>query len=542
MHYQLYTLTRDFLFFLAALWVCQSVNALTLLDGKYQWHFLTGEQWPIGYQQATGKPLDLSYARSEYDPAFFERLSNALPEARVNESYLTGNEGANIKLLHDAEISITFLHEGAGYKNALGFFTFSDDAVPQQVEAVRETIIFPNLSYPHMTSGHRLSLGKFSAGSRIGFFLAANGFWYDSGVKQKKGNFYYSLAALNPEQDARLRQHNVLLFDEESEQVVLGFEDLPRTWGDNDFNDALFALKIDPPTALDLSTLVVMPHVDDSDADGINDADDVFPNNYHRASHRFYPSDQGWSTLAFEDNWPHRGDYDMNDLVVRVRTEVFYDAQNLVSGLRLKGFIDARGAAFHNGFALRLMNVPATSLGDARITIAGKEHAKYAEERQSDLVIKLWHDTHEYTKTDNTGECAHFNTIKRCQQRGAIPFELEVNFANRLSGLSQSDFDYFIFRTNFRGREIHFADFPPTDLFDKTQFGKFDDRSDDASRRYFRDENNLPWAIRIPKQWRHPREYIDVLWAYPDYENWVESSGREKANWFELSDRDTHYY
>ncbi len=533
---------RNLCFFVASLLLCQSVNALQLADGQYQWSFLSGEPWPAGYQQATGKPDALTYARSEYSQDFFARLDNALPEARINEAFMTGDAGANIELAADAEVSITFLHEGTGNKNALGFFTFDPSAPPANKEEVQESIAFPNLSYPHLTTGHRLNLGRFRAGSAIGFFLAANGFWYDTGVHPRRSDHYYSLSALNPEQDAGLRQHTVLLLDEESGQVVLGFEDLPRTWGDNDFNDAVFAIKVDPPEALSRVNLSRLPYANDSDADGIDDGQDAFPEDYRRASSRFFPSRQGWVTLAFEDNWPRRGDYDLNDLVVRQRTELFYNSQNLITGLRIRGYIDARGASYHNGFALRLMDIPASLLDSARITIAGEDYTKTAERGQDDLVVQLWRDTHAFTYTGEDGACAHFNTVKTCRNFPSVPFEFELNFNTELAELNLQQFDYFLFRTNFRGREIHLADYPPTQLFDQSQFGKFSDHSDARSGRYFRDENNLPWALMIPTQWRYPREYIDVVWAYPEYEIWVESSGREKNNWYDLSERHSHYY
>ena len=102
--------------------------------------------------------------------------------------------------------------------------------------------------------------------------------------------------------------------------------------------------------------------------------------------------------------------------------------------------------------------------------------------------------------------------------------------------------DFFIFRSNDRSLEIHFADYPPTDLFDFGRFGKFDDTSDPDQQRYFRTANNLPWALKVQSQWRYPREYIDVIWAYPDYERWVESSGIEALDWYKTSTRSTHYY
>jgi len=41
------------------------------------------------------------------------------------------------------------------------------------------------------------------------------------------------------------------------------------------------------------------------------------------ASVTYYPSSNDWATIAFEDNWPIEGDYDMNDLVVYLRTAVY---------------------------------------------------------------------------------------------------------------------------------------------------------------------------------------------------------------------------
>lgn len=513
------------------------------LDGNnYVWNFLSGEAWPSGYNQNTGKPDNLIYARDQYSPDFFQRINNALPEAYVNEAFMTNDAGSNITLKEEGEVFVTFIHEGAGYKNAFGFFTFDKNNPPTSAEEVQETIVFPNLSYPHMTNGHRVSLGTFPAGTSIGFFVAANGFSYYTGVKDFKVPYYYSLKDLNPEPIDVLRQHNVLLYDEEVKEIILGFEDLPRTWGDNDFNDAVFSVKVTPETAIDTSDLTVVPNANDSDADGVPDADDEFPNNYQRAFSSYYPSANDSVTLAFEDNWPRKGDYDLNDLVVSEQVRIAYNSNNEITGFTVTGAIQARGASHHNGFALRLMNIPAHALESATLSIDGEVFEKTAEAEQTDLVIALWQDTHDFTATGESGSCHHFNTVKGCTEFEPVAFELDVNFSESPASLTHSQFDYFIFRTNFRGREIHFADFPPTDLFDTTQFGKFDDTSDDSTGRYFRAENNLPWAIQIPSQWRHPREYIDVVWAYPDYETWVESSGEQSADWYNTSDRDTHYY
>jgi len=516
-------------------------HATNYQNGEYHWEFLSGTSWPNGYNQNTGKPDNLIYARDTYPAEFFARISNALPESHVNEAFLTNDEGSNISLVEEGEVFVTFIHEGAGYKNSFGFFTFDKNNPPTSHDQISETIIFPNLSYPHLTNGHRLSLGIFPAGTNIGFFIAANAFWYDTGVKNFASPYYYSLKDLNPDPTA-LKQHNVLLFDDEVDEVIIGFEDLPRSWGDNDFNDAVFSVKSTPATAIDTTNLITIPESNDSDADGVDDTSDEFPNDYDRASSSFYPSSNGWITLAYEDNWPSTGDYDMNDLVIRERFQTIYNADSAISGFKITGYIDARGASHHNGFALRLLNFSASNFKQASLEINSELFDKTPEQNQSDLVFQFWSDSHTFTDTGESGQCQHFNTVKNCTQFDAIPFELDVKFETPITSLSHSALDFFIFRKNYRGREIHFADYPPTDLFDASQFGRKDDTSDAISGRYFRNATNLPWALKIPQQWRHPREYIDVVWAYPGYETWVESSGEQSSNWFNTSDRQHHYY
>lgn len=512
-------------------------------SGKYVWRFLSGSPWPGGYDSATGKPQNMLYARSEYSADFFTRVNNALPESRVNVNFLTSDTGANITLREAGDVYVTFIHEGAGYLNSFGFFTFDSNNPPTSKAQVRETIVFPNLSYPHMAAGHRIKLGNFPAGTSIGFFLAANGFSSATGVKTSAVPYYYSLSGLNPEATPTLRQHNVLLVDPDTNEVVMGFEDLSRVSGDNDFNDALFSIKVTPETALDVTRLSLIPAAQDSDSDGVTDSQDEFPQDFSRASSSYYPNHQNWITLAFEDNWPKVGDYDMNDLVVRERFQTIFNAAGLVSGFKISGFIDARGAANHNGFALRIMNMDKSQVRAASINIAGQVRSLSTEGQQRNPVLILWQDSHSYTSTGiSAGNCSHFNTSKECEQFAPVAYEVDVQLTTPVLSLPHSDLDFFIFQRDFRGREIHFADYPPTDKFDATQFGKFDDTSVPASRRYFRSANNLPWALKIPSQWRYPREYIDVVWAYPEYETWVESGGAQGLNWFQLNDRINHYY
>ena len=283
-------------------------NAVEVIDGQYVWRFASGEAWPVGYDKTTGKPDNLTYI-DNYPDAFFQRIANALPESELNEAFITNDAGSTIYLKEEGDVFVTFLHEGAGYKNSFGYFTFDADNPPATISDVREIIIFPNLSYPHLRQGDRVNIGRFPAGTSIGFFIAANGFSDSSGVKGNAVSYYYSLQHLNPESDESLRQHMAALYDPYVKEVVLGFEDLPRTWGDNDFNDAVFSVKTTPESALDTENLITIPEANDSDANGIQDSLDEFPDDYRRAFSSFYPSNTEYVSLAYEDKWPHLGDY-----------------------------------------------------------------------------------------------------------------------------------------------------------------------------------------------------------------------------------------
>ena len=95
-----------------------------------------------------------------------------------------------------------------------------------------------------------MNIGRFSAGTGIGWVLLANG-WNGTAVTSGLWKLY-SNPDYNPENDTELRKHNVLLCDPENERIILGFEDIRRDYAscDNDFNDALFYITANPFTAI----------------------------------------------------------------------------------------------------------------------------------------------------------------------------------------------------------------------------------------------------------------------------------------------------
>jgi hypothetical protein len=102
-----------------------------------------------------------------------------------------------------------------------------------------------------------VKIGRFGPGTGIGWVLLANA-WNSSTQIVGAGLWkLYSNYLLNPEASLNLKYHNVLLFDQETQRIVLGFEDIRRDNAgcDNDFNDAIFYITATPNTAINLTNI-----------------------------------------------------------------------------------------------------------------------------------------------------------------------------------------------------------------------------------------------------------------------------------------------
>ncbi|MDD4310802.1 MAG: DUF4114 domain-containing protein, partial [Candidatus Cloacimonetes bacterium] len=219
------------------------------------------------------------------EPDFLTRVNTTLPERysvpQYHPHYLNPQNQTNIKIDEPAEVWITFVHEGAGNKNALGFHTYPSATVPQTTNDVGiKTILLPNASLVGssggMQAGDTMYLGIFNPGTTLGWFLVANGFQSGANVSTT-APIYYSNTHLNPEAAADDKQHSILVYDSISERLLIGFEDLNRTTGsDEDFNDLVFFVTVNPIEAVDMDGVPPMDEPGDRDNDGISDLFDDY--------------------------------------------------------------------------------------------------------------------------------------------------------------------------------------------------------------------------------------------------------------------------
>ena len=222
------------------------------------------------YNASTGKPLAVTSLGCTMPSNIVNKVLTLLPEGQAlsaSSPLLTTDNKANIVLTKPANIKVAFVTEGAGYTNSLGYFSFAKtDLATLDTSKIQEKIIFPNFSMKNsggdLSIGDAVDLGSFEAGKGVGFTILSNG-WKSNAIDPNRtaNQIFRTVKSMNPETaGSSLQFHTVLLSDPDSKTLVLGIEDLNRyknTYNDysytsdNDFNDAVLAVCVDPYDAIE---------------------------------------------------------------------------------------------------------------------------------------------------------------------------------------------------------------------------------------------------------------------------------------------------
>ena len=575
-----------------------AIAAATLLTGfavvnnKISWSYFGETGSSAGYN-SSGLPtipqfsttLPATDSSGTVIPALSASLYNEtlylLPEGmdiRNNKRGVTLNSdnGANIVLdpLLKSEMTVTFVSEGAGYLNSVGYFLYEADNPPtSRSQVTSEKIIFANASMDsplnHLTDTKQftISLGEIkplvkdgkSVKTGVGFFIASNAFNSKGrtlnstkvpGVNEAQDPdwVFYSLRALNPEphNSRQLDVHTVLLaktMDASSgaQQMVVGFEDIKRDYGgDHDFNDVILAVTVTPKKTVtnltDIPTLALETDPD-TDGDGVKDSLDEFPGDKSKAFSRYYPDKNSYGTLAYEDNWPVLGDFDMNDIVVRYRTREIMNASRNVVGLEVDYKLAAQGGVVDNGFAVQLPGIVSSSIASATLEttssagVTGGPVTAPTEADAKGVVFKIFNKALEnFAAIQN---CSFANTDQSCAAVTGAQFKLTVDFTSPLDiAKFTPPYNAFIFQTAKRGHEIHLPGQQPTSSADASLFKTGVDNTTSGTSTTYMTASRLPWALDIPAEWLYPQEKIDLLTPYPKLIDWATSGGTSYKDWY----------
>lgn len=275
--------------------------------------------------------------------------------------------------------------------------------------------------------------------------------------------------------------------------------------------------------------------VTDSDGDGVDDEDDDYPDDPTRAYNIYYPDFNSFGSLAYEDNWPGKGDYDFNDLVVDYQYKQVTNAENELVELFGKFVIRAIGASYTNGFGFEMdlaptdiSDVTGISIVDGYITLG----ANNSEANQAKGTIIVTDNA--FTQLPHPGGGTGVNTTPGQTYVEPDTMEIHVTLTQpvSISEAGSAPYNPFIIVDQERGREVHLPDYTPTSLANPDYFGTMNDDSNPATGKYYKTENNLPWAIDVPAEFDYPIEKAVIIQAYLHFAAWAESSGSQYPDWY----------
>lgn len=473
--------------------------------------------------RSTSTPSYLSYLTWNKYGRVNQLISiDALQASTLTTINKTLHEGSNNKLYamstdfyisKDATVNLRYIDGTTAGKNTLGYYCFKGITPPTDPAKLNKVVVFPNANKYGNASIKNNDAVKlrfynpdtkvwndtFPQGYTIGFFIVNGG-----GQNYAKGNptfangaTYYSTTAYNS--DKRTHTAAFDIKDNGSTIRVLGFED----FNDNDYNDVMFSLHATP-----ISALGPVPEVDPDQKETV-------------------VTTSSYGIMAYEDLWPFKGDFDLNDVVVKYSCKLFIgENDGKVIKTEDTWTLLWSGAAMHDAFAYE-MNVPASNIQSSTITgdytFSGQGLATNGAAK---AVFKLFESA---------------NTIVSDQAGSTKTVTVTNVFKNRVavSDLS-APYNPFIIPNADKGdrREVHFVDYAPSSLADVSLLGKNDDLSVPSKGLYYRATGNYPFAIHMPYVTdlgaflSRKYEMISIENAFPKYTSWVQSNGTLDKDWY----------
>ncbi|HEY0056863.1 MAG TPA: LruC domain-containing protein [Pedobacter sp.] len=487
-----------------------------------------------GTYDSFGRPINyLDPQKGAVTANMLTYLAESLPEqkdVRVHHpAYVTTNATEHLNIVKTSDVWVTFVSEGALYTNTVGFYTYTTGNPPNNTNQIGDIkMIFPNTSGVgsggNLQSGDRVKLGRFNAGTSIGFVLFQNSWRQNLNTVNTSAIKFYSDARFNPEGTADLRKHSVLLNFAPENLFIIGFEDKRRDASDcdQDFNDVVLYGTSIPTDAISTAGVQGMDPPKDTDGDGVWDVNDKFPLDANKAFISYFPSSSTYGTLAFEDKWPNKDDYDMNDLVVKYRYAYVTSASNQVAEINASFIAVAAWATNTNGFGVQL---PFASSAVSSVT--GHKLTRNiislnpngTEAGQSKAVI-IPFDNQSTLLLGPTGF------------KDSVQLKIVLTSPINLATVGNGPYNPFLIGNGQRGFEVHLPGQLPTDKADNSFFGTADDRTNLSLGKYYLSAENWPWAISFTEHFYYPIEGNGINLAYLHFAEWASSGGTKFADWY----------
>jgi len=283
----------------------------------------------------------------------------------------------------------------------------------------------------------------------------------------------------------------------------------------------------------------------DTDGDGVVDKDDAFPTDANRAFSTVYPA-ASYGTLMFEDLWPSNGDNDFNDLVLNYSITTITNAANKVVELKYVLIAKAIGGVLKNGFAFQLDGIVSAKI--IRVIRSKSPGNLFSLATNGVETSQQFANIPVFSNTQNLLQSAGgnfgVNIDKDFQFVTPDTTKLTLVFLeNGVPALHQSTitandvtpslFNPYICLNQQRGKEVHCADRVPSSLASLAFLGTMDDKSRPTANKYYKNKNNLPWALNIGSNVPYAKEGKDITISYLKLASWALSGGAVFCDWYQ---------
>lgn len=533
--------------------------------------YQAGKRWKewLGTYDGNGK-INYAYTGKDLvpDASVYSTHSDIINVGQLNCPQQYRN-ASDLEITAPAEVVVTYLGGNTCWNSSLGYYYYKVGQEPKSIEDVNVIMLFPNTQdgkwckinsadvpkagvdrmtsvklkyYPKIAQDSKEGATDiFPAGYKVGLVLATNA-WskrldYNQNKLEKKysENRYYRSATssnLGVRQNANSTDMPLVAsyYTKDEDFVVVSFEDDYKfedgKGGDQNFSDVVLTIGTNPvATIANLPTLNLRRNADNSSF--------------------VILAETLKGTYLFEDLWPQKGDYDMNDACVEYIQGTYKDKWNDTYGETFSFKPRQNFATKKNGIAFRLIggdrdevdskgnktkkrisgyHIPA----EVKLYLGNKDITEQLEYDEENLIFYVIPDTKKNPGLTYTVEFLHIPD--------GSPQYYERNYKDY-----KSQIDVFLYRKEGdKNWEVHTKGMEPTPKMNFDYFGKGDDLSKPAEGIYYVRAGNYPYGLfldgqqidKMSKIFDIENEGFTLDMMYPKYTKWVETEGKENSNWY----------
>lgn len=461
----------------------------------------------------------------------------------------------DLTLKQNSEVAVTVVGSNSCWNSTMGYYYYTD--TPSSTQDINIIMLFPNtqdgqssfiksrgnkyngnialqrgdivklMYYPNIASGdYSGATSVFPAGTKIGFILKSNGWGMQKPVDDK---VYYNSYKGEMKNTDISRQYNswaastdglsYCLADAEQSRADNGIYSKPNPSGQA--RTAKFAYE-----NADGQQYAIVSF---EDACNDDDYDDIVLALKPVGVFEELPTPDPKKTsvngvYAFEDLWPAKGDYDLNDAVVDYQHDYIWSALNVGADYKItKEVINLTTYLNYVTLTSGLAVTVNTKTAPSSVKMKTIKNSEVSE-------VQFEQDGNVYLLTDNI--LANVGT----------QYIIELYYSGGIAQNKTADVYPFIYRNEDGGRwEVHIPFEAPTSKMITGYFGTLDDCSDINRAVFYVRAGNYPFAFYLSGVNIDPfkntillraneSKHIDVL--YPEFMEWATSGGTKNKSWY----------